>query len=132
VSAQRGRQGSWVREGRARSIVIGMWSEPVEGREASQLLTAGRRRRLANARSITGGRALPTRGNLVYSLEGLRRANPASAAFSKYVVEEESSVYEKECRGSDVGLFMLWSPTNRRGILRSGKRTSGGTEWTRG
>jgi len=35
VSAQRGRGGFWFREGVARVIVIGMWSEPVEGREAS-------------------------------------------------------------------------------------------------
>jgi len=67
----------------ARVIVIGMWSEPVEGREASQLLTRERRGGFAKARSITEGRALPTRGNLVYSPGGVRRAKPASAAFSK-------------------------------------------------
>jgi len=42
VSAQRGRGGFWFREGVARVIVIGMWSEPVEGREASQLLMEGK------------------------------------------------------------------------------------------
>jgi len=57
-------------------IVIGMWSEPVEGREASQLLTRGRRWGFPKARSMTEGRALPTRGNLVYSPGGLRRAKP--------------------------------------------------------
>jgi len=66
-----------------RVIVIGMWSDPVEGREASQLLTMGRRRGFAKARSITERRALPTRGNLVYSPGGLRRAKRDSAAFSK-------------------------------------------------
>jgi len=64
-------------------IVIGMWLEPVEGREPSQLFTTGRRRRLVKARCVIEGRALPTRGNLVYSPGGLRRAKPASAAFSK-------------------------------------------------
>ena len=64
-------------------IVIGMWPEPVEGREASQLFTRGRRWGFAKATSITEGRALPTRGNLVYSPGGLRWAKPDSAAFSK-------------------------------------------------
>ena len=64
-------------------IVIGIWSDPVEGSEASQLLTSGRRGGFAKARSMTEGRALPTMGNLVYSPGGLRRANPDSAAFSK-------------------------------------------------
>jgi len=66
VSAQRSRGGFWFSEGVARVIVIGMWSEPVEGREASQLLTRGRRGGFAKARSMTEGRAFPTRGNLVY------------------------------------------------------------------
>jgi len=83
VSAPRGRGGFWFREGAARVIVIGMCSEPVEGREASQLLIRGRRGGFAKARSMTEGRALPTKGNLVYSPEGLRRAKPDSAAFSK-------------------------------------------------
>jgi len=60
-----------------------MWSEPVERREDSQLLTRGRRWEFAKARSKTEGRDLPTRGNLVYSPAGLRRAKPDSAAFSK-------------------------------------------------
>jgi len=83
VSADRGRGGFLFREGVPRVIVIGMWSEPVEGREASQLLTRGRRGGFAKARYITEGRALPTRGNLVYWPGGLRRAKPDSAAFSK-------------------------------------------------
>ena len=83
VSAHRGRGDFWCREGAARVIVIGTWSEPVEGREASQLLTRGKRGGFAKARSITEGRALPTRGNLVYSPGGLKRAKPDSAAFSK-------------------------------------------------
>jgi len=39
---------------------MGMWSEPVEGREASQLLTRGRRAGFAKVRSKTEGRAFPT------------------------------------------------------------------------
>jgi len=83
VSVQRGRGGFWFGDGAARVIVIGTWSEPVEGREASQLLTRGRRGGFAKARSITEGRALPTKGNLVYSPGGFSRAKPDSAAFSK-------------------------------------------------
>jgi len=62
---------------------MGTWSEPVEGREASQLFTRGRRGGFAKARSMTEGRALPTKGNLVYSPGGFRRGKPDSAAFSK-------------------------------------------------
>jgi len=42
----------------------------VEGRETSNDLNNGRRRGFAKARSITEGRALPTRGNLVFSRAG--------------------------------------------------------------
>ena len=83
VSDHLGRLGVGIREGGARLIVIGTWSEPVEGRETSHDLNSGRRWGFAKARSITEGRALPTKGNLVYSPGGLRRAKPASAAFSK-------------------------------------------------
>jgi len=83
VSAHHGRGGFLFREGVAIGIVIGKWSEPVEGREASQLLTRARGGGFAKAGSITEGRALPTRGNLVYSPGGLRWAKPDSAAFSK-------------------------------------------------
>jgi len=130
VSAERGCCGLGVRVAGERLIVIGMWSELVEAREASQLFTIVRRRGLAKARSMTDGQALPTRGNLVYSPGGLRRAKPASAAFSKYGVEETISQGENELRGSERGLCMLRSPTIRRGIPTSGNRVSGGTEWT--
>ena len=82
-SEHQGCLGLGIRVGGARLIVIGTWSEPVEGRETSQDLNNGRRRGFAKARSITEGRALPTKGNLVYSPGGLRRAKPAAAAFSK-------------------------------------------------
>jgi len=128
VSAQGGRGGFWFREGEASVIVMGTWSEPVEGRDASQLLTKGRRGGFANARSMTEGRAFPTKGNLVYSPGGLRRAKPDSAAFSKYGVEDEISRCEKCRKGSERGLWMLRSPKTRRGNPRLGKRTSGETE----
>ena len=83
VSDHLGRPGIGIREGGARLIVIGTLSQPVEGRETSQDLNNGRRRGFAKARSMTEGRALPTKGNVVYSRGGLRRARPASAAFSK-------------------------------------------------
>ena len=84
VSDDLGCLGLGIVEGAARLIVIGTWSEPVEGREISQDLNIGRRRRVfAKARSMTELRALPTKGNLVYSAGGLRGAKPASAAFSK-------------------------------------------------
>jgi len=52
VSAHRWRGGFWLREGVARVIVIGMWSDLVEGREASQLFTRGRSGGFAKARSM--------------------------------------------------------------------------------
>jgi len=62
---------------------MGTWSEPVEGRETSQLLTRGRRGGFAKARSMTDERALPTKGILVNFPRGFRRTKPDSAAFSK-------------------------------------------------
>jgi len=83
MSLQLGRFGHGTRLGGERLIVIGTWSEPVEEREASHPLNIGRRRGLAKDRSITEGRAHPTKGNLVYYPWGLRRAKLASAALSK-------------------------------------------------
>jgi len=128
VSAHRGRLGIRIREGGARFIIIGTWSEPVEGREPSHPLNIGRRRGFVKARSLTEGRALPTKGNLVYCPGGCKRAKPASAAFSKYGVEETISRRKNDSSGSERGLCMLRSPTTRRGIPRAGKRVSGGTE----
>jgi len=111
-------------------MVIGMWYEPVEGREDSQPLTKSRSRGLAKTRSITEGRAFPDRGNLVYTPGEFQRAKPPSAANSKYGPEEEISWDEKERSGSARGLWMLRSPTTRSRVPVSGKRDSGGTEWT--
>jgi len=83
LSDHLGHLGRGIRVSGARSIVFGTWSEPVEGRETSHDLNNGRRRGFAKARSMTEGRALPTKGNLVYSQGGLRRAKSASAACSK-------------------------------------------------
>ena len=57
----------WARteDGEGTSIVIGTWSEPVEGRGVSHPLTNGRCRGLGQARSITEGHAIPERGNMV-------------------------------------------------------------------
>jgi len=83
VSDQSGRLGLGVTVGGGSFIVIGMWLEAVEGREASELCTIGRRRGFAHARSMSEGWALPTSRNLVYCSGGLRRVKPASTAFSK-------------------------------------------------
>ena len=131
VSDHRGCLGRGTRVGGARTIVISTWSEPVERREPFQPPTMGRTWGFAKDRSITEGRALPGRGNLVYSPGGLRRAKPASAAFSKYGVEDNISRGESDCSGSERPLCMLKSPTTQRGTSRDGKRVSGETEWTR-
>jgi len=60
------RRGAGSEDGAASKMVIGTWSERVEGRDVSQLLTKGRGRGLAKARSITEGRAFPEGGNLVF------------------------------------------------------------------
>jgi len=73
--------------------------ELVEGREASQIFTIGRRRGLAKARSITEGPALLTRGNLVYSPGGLRRAKLASAAVSKSGSRRRFPVVRRSAEG---------------------------------
>jgi len=78
-------------DGEASSMVIGTWSDLVEGREVSHPLKKGRSRGFANAKSIKEGRAFPERGNLVYTPGDLRRAKPPTAACSKYGVEEEIS-----------------------------------------
>jgi len=107
VSAQWGRCGLGVSVGGVSLMVIGKWSEPVKGREASQSLTIGRRRRLAKAKSITDGQSLPTQENLLYSTGGLMRAKTACATFSKHGVEATLSGGGKERRGSERGLCML-------------------------
>ena len=131
VSDHLGRLGLGIRVGWARLIVIGTWSEPVEGRETSHHLNNGRRRGFAKARSMTEGRALPTQGNLVYSPGGLRRPKPASAGFSKKGVEDPISRGKHDYRRSERGLCILRSPTTKRGTSKVGNRKSGGTEWTR-
>jgi len=55
MSDHLGRLGLGIRVGGARLIVIGTWSEPVEGRETSRDLNNRRRRGFAKATSITEG-----------------------------------------------------------------------------
>jgi len=64
-------------------MVMGTWSEPVEGREVSQPLPKSRSRGFAKARSMTEGRTFPQRGNLVYTPGEFSRPKPPSAANSK-------------------------------------------------
>ena len=85
---------------------------------------------LAKARLIMEGRGFPKRGNLVYMPGGFSRAKPPSAASSKDGAEEETSLDEKERSGSARGLSMFRSPTTKSWTPVSGKRDSGGTEWT--
>jgi len=68
-------------------ILIATWSEPVEAREVSHPLMKGRSWGLAKGRSITDRRAFPERGNLVCPPGEFSRANPPSAANSKYGAE---------------------------------------------
>jgi len=69
VSAHLGCGGFRLSEGGAMVIVMGMSSEPGEGRVASQIFSNGRRRGLAKARSMTKGRACQPRGTLCIPLE---------------------------------------------------------------
>jgi len=124
------RGGAGSEDGDASNMVIGTSSEADEGREVSQPLTKGTSTAFAKARSITEGRAFPERGNLVYTPGEFSRANPASAANSKYAAEEETSLEEKERSGSVRGLWMFRSRTTKSGTPMSGKRVSGGTGWT--
>lgn len=121
VSDHRGRFGPGIRLGEARFIVIGTWSESVEGRETSQPFTNGRRRGFAKDRSMTKGQAFATKGNLVYTLGLLRRAKAPCAAFSKYGDEETISRGENDRSGSERCLWMLRSPTTRRGRQEPGR-----------
>jgi len=97
---------------------MGTGFELLEGRETSQPFTIGRRRGFAKDRSITEGQAFAPKGNLVYSQGGLRRARPASAAFSKDGDKELISRRDNHRSGSKRGLCMLRSATTRRETRR--------------
>jgi len=130
VSDHRCPFGLGIRLGERRSIVIAVWSEPVEGRETSQFFTNSRRREFPKNRSMTEGRAFPTKGNQVYSPGGLRWVKPPCTAFSKCGYEEPVSRGENTRIGSERGLCILRCPTTRRWTARARKRVSGATEWT--
>ena len=67
-----------------RRIVIGMWSDPVEGRGESQDLKKGIRVGDVKARSITEGLAVPGSGKRVYTPGVLSKLYPRSEALEKY------------------------------------------------
>ena len=112
------------------TIVIETWSDHVEGREVSQPLTKGRSRGFTKASSIMEGRAFPERGIVLYMAEELSSPKPPSTTRSKYGGEEETSWDEKEHSRSARELSMFRSPTTKSRTPVSGKRDSGGTEWT--
>src|SRR5437899_7209974 len=65
------------------SIVMGTWSDPVDGREVSQLWKKGAAAGLAKEMSRTPGRVEESKGNRVKIPGTLRREKPRSTAFSK-------------------------------------------------
>ena len=63
--------------------MIGMWSEPVDGRGVSQDLKKGMRDGAAKARSRTEGLPIPVGGKRVYTPGVFSMVNPRSAAQEK-------------------------------------------------
>ena len=84
ASCQRGLGLSLWGVGGRRAILMGAWSEPVQGRHhASQELNAENLCGLAKARSMVLGLWVPEKGNRVFIPGVLRRVKPRSAAWSK-------------------------------------------------
>jgi len=109
---------------------IGVWSDPVEGREdVSQERKAGKKCGLVKARSMALGLWVPVKGNRVYMPGVLRRVKPKSAARSKYGPDSLSSFEERSLKGLFAELWMLKSPATRYGYSRSKRDDSGETEW---
>src|SRR5947209_7766425 len=69
--------------GAERSIVMGTWSDPVEGRVASQFWKKGKAAGLAKETSRMPEREEESNGNRVKMRGTLRREYPRSAALSK-------------------------------------------------
>ena len=90
-------------EGVERSMVMGTWSDPVEGRVASQPWKKGNAAGLAKETSRTPGQEEESNGNRVKIPGTLRREYPRSAALSKYGAETEISWEESSRRGSGRG-----------------------------
>lgn len=103
--------GAGAEHGKASSIVIGTWSEPVDRREESHPLTNARSKWLVKARSITARGACPERGNLVYMHGEFSIAEQPTAANAKYWAREETSRDTKQRRGLARGFWMFTSPT---------------------
>src|SRR5207302_3449412 len=83
VLSQLGVGGGGRSKGAESSMVIGTWSDPVDGREVSQLWKKGAAAELAKEMSRTLGWVEELNGNRVKILGTLRREKLRSAALSK-------------------------------------------------
>src|SRR5437660_3317607 len=82
VLSQSGVGGGGRRKGGESSMVMGTWSDPVDGREVSQLWKKGAAAGLAKEMSRTPGRVEESKGNRVKIPGTLRRDKLRSAALS--------------------------------------------------
>src|SRR5437899_795371 len=83
VLSQLGVGGGGRSKGAETSMVMGTWSDPVDGREVSQLWKKGAAAGLAKEMWRTPGRVEEPNGNRVKMPQTLRREKPRSAAMSK-------------------------------------------------
>src|SRR5437868_11686878 len=83
VLAQLGVGGGGRSKGAESSMVMGTWSDPVDGREVSQLWKKGAAAGLAKEISRTPGRLEESNGNRVKIPGILRGEKPRSVALSK-------------------------------------------------
>src|SRR5437899_1106408 len=123
VLSQLGVGGGGRSNGAESSMVIGTWSDPVDGREVSQLWKKGAAARLAKEMSRTPGWMEESKENRVKILGTLRREKPRSVARSKYGAETEMSWEESSRSGSGRGSWRLKSPMVIVGKGCVGKRS---------
>src|SRR5205807_8112158 len=83
VLSQLGVGGGGRSKGAESSMIMGTWSDPVDGREVSQLWRKEAAAGLAKEMSRTPGRLEESNGNRVNIPRILRREKPRSAALSK-------------------------------------------------
>src|SRR5205807_6450732 len=83
VLSQLGVGGGGRSNGAESSMVMGTWSDPVDGRDVSQLWKKGAAAELAKEMSRTPGWVEESKGNQVKIPGTLRREKPRSAALSK-------------------------------------------------
>src|SRR5437879_13653697 len=83
VLSQLGVGGGGHNKGADSSMVMGTWSDPVDGREVSQLWKKGAAAGLAKEMSRTPGQVEELKGNRVKIPGILRREKPRYAALSK-------------------------------------------------